>query len=297
MSRDLAARIGAASQRTIHPAVSEWARALAEEAGALAVLFYGSNLRTGSLDGVLDFYLLMPGKAERGMWPTVSYREARIAGEDLRAKIATMTLAKFGQAARGDTRDTTIWARFVQPSALVWASDDDARAGVEQALADAACTAARLAVAVGPDRGTEEDYWRALFRATYRAEFRVEKPGRENSILEANAAHFDGLLTAALSAQGMTFGWEAGEIVPRLSAKERRRILRWWNVRRRLGKPINLARLARATTTFDGAARYGAWKLHRHTGIEVDMTPWREKHPILAAPGAAWEIWRKSRRG
>ena len=296
MSSDLAARMRAATRREIDPAVSGWARDLAQEAGALAALFYGSNLRTGSLDGVLDFYLLMPGRAERGMWPTVSYREREEGGTVLRAKIATMTLAKFAEAASGETRDTTIWARFVQPSALVWAKDESVEADVLDALAGAACTAARLAIAVGPARGTEAEFWRALFRATYRAEFRVEKPGRENSILEANAAHFDGLLPAALAAQNIRFGWRSGEIEPRLTRKERRRILRWWKVRQRMGKPLNLARLARATTTFDGAARYGAWKLERHTGIAVEMTPFREKHPILAAPGAAWEIWRKSRR-
>ena len=230
------------------------------------------------------------------MWPTVSYREREEGGVVLRAKIATMTLAKFAEAAAGETRDTTIWARFVQPSALVWAKDEAVDADVLDALAKAACTAARLAIAVGPSRGTEAEFWRALFRATYRAEFRVEKPGRENSILEANAAHFEGLLPAALVAQNIRFGWTSGAIEPRLSRSERRRILHWWKVRQRLGKPLNLARLARATTTFDGAARYGAWKLERHTGIALQMTPFREKHPILAAPGAAIEIWRKARR-
>ena len=296
MSTGLAARMRAATRRRIEPRVARWAQGLAEEAGALAVLFYGSNLRTGSLDGVLDFYLLMPGRAERGMWPTVSYREQEDDGIALRAKIATMTLAKFAEAAAGNTRDTTIWARFVQPSALVWAKDDGVREEVLGALGQAACTAARLSIAVGPARGTEEAFWRALFRATYRAEFRVEKPGREQAILEANAAHFDGLLPDALAAQNIRFGWSRGQIEPRLTRKDRRRILRWWTTRRRMGKPLNLARLARATTTFDGAARYGAWKLKRHTGIAVEMTPFREKHPILAAPGAAWEIWRKSRR-
>jgi len=53
----------------------------------------------------------------------------------------------------------------------------------------------------------------------------------------------------------------------------------------------------RATATFDGAARYGAWKLERHTGIAVELTPWRERHPILAAPKVLWGVWRRMRRG
>ncbi|MEO0643323.1 MAG: hypothetical protein AAFY47_07910, partial [Pseudomonadota bacterium] len=61
----------------MHAEVRAFAEALAHEAGALAVLFYGSNLRTGSLDGVLDFYVLLPGDAreEPAIWPRVSYHE------------------------------------------------------------------------------------------------------------------------------------------------------------------------------------------------------------------------------
>lgn len=296
MSGALAAHVGAALDRALHPAVAAFARELGEAAGARAVLFYGSNLRTGSLDGVLDFYVLLNGARETGLWPRVSYRERAHEGHLLRAKIATMTLATFADAARGGTIDTTIWARFVQPSALGWVGDDAARTEMTEALAAAACTAARLAVAVGPGRGREEDYWRALFGATYRAELRFEEPGREETILSTNRAHFDGLLPLALVEAGIPFVQDRAEIKPQIEPFERRRILRWWRRRRRLGKPLNLLRLARATTTFDGAARYAAWKVERHTGVPVELTPWSERHPLLAAPGAAWRFWRERRR-
>jgi hypothetical protein len=297
VSGSLAARVGAALDREIHPLVAQFARLLGEEAGACAVLFYGSNLRTGVLDGVLDFYLLMPGPPEKGMWPRVSYSEIELGGEHLRAKIATMSLARFREAAEGRTIDTTIWARFVQPSTLAWCAGDEEREEVAAALEQAACTAARLAVALGPATGTEGDYWRALFRATYRAELRVEKAGRENAILDANREHFAGLLTAALAAQGIAFGWHGGRIVPRMAAGKQARVRRWWRTRRRMGKPLNIARLLRATRTFDGAARYAAWKIHRHTGVEVALSPWQERHPILAAPGVIGAVWRARRRG
>ena len=72
-------------------------------------------------------------------------------------------------------------------------------------------------------------------------------------------------------------------------------MLQWWRRRARLGKPLNLLRLAKATTTFDGAADYAAWKLQRHTGITLEVTPFRARHPLLAAPGALFELWRKRR--
>lgn len=296
MSFRLHQRIDRQLDAPVHPAVGAFAARLAREAGACAALFYGSNLRSGELEGVLDFYLLLPGDQQERIWPRVSYHEWEHEGQTLRAKVARMALSTFARAARGDSRDTTIWARFVQPSALVWIAEDRLRAPVAEAVADAAQTAARLAAALGPESGTAADFWRALFRATYRAEFRVEKPGREDSILAVNAAHFDGLLPLAWEAQGIDFAREGKRLAPRLDPARRRDVLRWWARRRRLGKPLNLVRLLKASTTFDGAARYAAWKIERHTGVAVALTPWRERHPVLAAPGVLLRVWRERRR-
>lgn len=283
---------------SVQPAVREFAEALAHDEGALAVLFYGSNLRTGSLDGVLDFYVLLPGDGsdEPRIWPRVSYHERPHGDVTLRAKVATMQLATFASAASGALTDTTIWARFVQPCALVWQRNKDAADDVMVAVAAAAMTAAQLAVALGPEQGTADDYWRALFQATYKAEFRVEKPGRENDILGVNEAHFDGLLPAALSAAGIAFETKGETIVPALSDAERGNLLNWWTKRQRMGKPMNFARLLKASTTFDGAAKYAAWKIERHTGMPVEVTPFRERYPVLAAPSVLWSLWRHKKK-
>ena len=295
MTDALGERVRESLARDVRAEVAAYARMLGEEADALGVLFYGSNLRTGSLEGVLDFYVLLPGPQRERIWPRVSYREWDYRGEILRAKIATLSLEQFAKAARGQSRDTTIWARFVQPSALIWARGEAQRAAITEAVSQAAQTAARLAAALGPESGTAGDFWRALFQATYRAEFRVEKPGREDSILSVNQTHFDGLLPLAWEAQGIEFTQTGERLSPHLSAEKRDELQRWWQARARAGKALNLLRLAKATTTFDGAADYAAWKLHRHTGIALEVTPFREKHPLLAAPGALVELWRKRR--
>lgn len=296
MTEALAARIGAALDRPIDPAVAAFAAELGEEAAASAVLFYGSNLRTGSLEGVLDFYVLLPGPPERGIWPRVSYRERRGDGVVLRAKVATMTLATFAAAATGKTIDTTVWARFVQPSAIAWSCDQAAVTATREAIVAATMTAARLAVALGPAEAPEEVYWRGLFAATYQAEFRVEPAGRENTILATHRDHFDGLLPCALSAAGIPFEQDGGTIAPRPGAAECKEISRWWAARRRLGKLLNLTRLARAMATFKGGMRYAAWKVERHTGLPVKVTPLRERYPLLAAPGVLWLLWRARRK-
>jgi hypothetical protein len=278
------------------PAVRDVAAVLAEPTDVVAVLFYGSNLRTGATEGVLDFYVLTSGPLERGIWPTVSYREFDLHGERLRAKIATMRLATFAKAAAARTLDTTIWTRFVQPSALVWVRDDATTEAVVAAIADAAKSAARFAAALGPESGTADAYWRALFRQTYAAELRVERKGREGQILGFDPDRYDMLLPLAWTADGTAFSDMAGVLQPVLTASRRSSLLRAWRHRRRAGKPINIVRLMRAAFTFEGAARYGAWKVERHTGIPVPLTPWREKHPILAAPGVFWRVWRARAR-
>lgn len=296
MKGALEARIASGLAREVHTAVRAFGSRLGEERGAIAVLFYGSNLRTGELDGVLDFYLLLPGEPESGVWPRVSYHEWRFGEHDLRAKVATMTLSKFAQAASGALLDTTIWARFVQPSALIASTSEAANKAVVSAVAQASVTAARLAVVLGPDRGTEDQFWTALFQATYTAEFRIESNNRARSIIELNAAHFDGLLPLALNDAGIPFTSSGTDLTPAISGEERSRVRRWWRKRRLAGKPLNLRRLVRAAGTFEGAARYAAWKVERHTGVLVEVTPWREKHPVLAAPGVLFRVWRARRR-
>jgi hypothetical protein len=292
----LAARVRASLGRETPAAVREFAAHLAEDSGCAAVLFYGSNLRTGSLEGVLDFYLLYDGPRESGLWPQVSYHEWSWQGVALRAKVASMALATFAAAARDETRDTTIWARFVQPAALVWARNEPAACQVAAAVSEAAVTAARFAVALGPHAGTAEEYWRALFRATYTAEFRVETRGREEAILAADPRHYRELLPLALAAAGIACAEdEKDRLQPRLGSAERARLRRRWRQLRRIGKPLNLIRLLRAAGTFAGAARYAAWKVERHTGVIVPLTPFRERHPILAAPGVLWRVWRSRR--
>lgn len=268
-----------------------------------AVLFYGSVLRTGDLDGVMDFYVLttaprpgLRGLAGRLLWPDVSYHEFEADGRVYRAKVASMTVEQFERAATGKGVDTTIWTRFVQPCALVWTANPEIAVQVREAVAQAAITAARFAAVVGPAQGTPVAYWTALFRQTYAAEFRVEASGREAQIIANAPEHFDAVLPAAWQAGEVVYEAEAGELRPRLAAPERARLLRAWRLRRRLGKPLNLARLVKAAFTFEGAGRYAAWKIERHTGVAITVTPWRERHLILASPGVFWQLWKARRK-
>jgi len=279
------------------PAVVELARALADPARDAAILYYGSTLRTGDLSGVLDFYRLtrrphrrgVRGFVERLLWPEVSYHEVEIAGRTLRAKVATLPLEVFRKAAEGRTLDTTIWARFVQPTQRVWSADAQAAQEAVQAVQAAMTTAARYAAALGPEWGPADAFWLALFRKTYAAEFRMETTDRADTVIAAGAERYATVLPAAWAAGGVAFD-RAGE-----GLRPVKRGLPGWTLPNLMGKPLNVARILKAAFTFDGAARYAAYKVERHTGIEIAVTPFRERHPFLAAPGAWLELQKRRR--
>jgi len=265
-----------------------------------AVLFYGSALRDPDLDGVLDFYVLHdrePGwRPFSFLWPDVSYHELAIGGITVRAKVARMALAMFERAAAGRTLDTTIWARFAQPARLVRARDAAVRARVQGAVIDAILTAARFAALLGPERGSARDYWAALFGATYGTEFRIETRKRADRILASDPYYYDAVLPEAWQRLGLIAAAQAAPLRPEIAPLRRRRWGRRWTVRRWAGKPLNILRLVKAAWTFDGAARYALWKIERHSGVHIPLTPWRERHPVLAAPGVLFRLWRAERR-
>lgn len=279
------------------------AQQIARRLNGVAVLFYGSVLRTGDLDGLLDFYVLTDrpvaagarGLASRYLWPDISFEEVRLDGRRLRAKVATMPLQTFAEASRGELIDTTIWTRFVQPSALIWTADAAAADAVTQAIAAAAVTAGRFAAVLGPADGTARSYWKALFRETYSAELRVERPGREDQILAYDPARYERLLRLAWAEGDIAFDDDGALLTPRPTVAQCQQLSRAWLVRLRTGKLLNAARLVKAAFLLDGAARYAAWKIQRHTGVAIRLTPWREHHPLLAAPAMLWQVWRDAK--
>ena len=298
MSGELRAWIEAELAHPAPEAVRTLAAALADPARDAAVLYYGSTLRTGDLTGILDFYRLtsrphrrgLRGLVEQALWPEVSYHE--IGG--LKAKVATLPLSTFRRAAEGRTLDTTIWARFVQPCQLVWAADAAGAGEAADAVTAAVATASRFAAALGPAEGAALAFWGALFRRTYAAEFRVETTDRADTVVAHGQARYARVLPLAWQAAGVAFSADGELLAPRRAG------LPGWTLPSLAGKPLNMARILKAAFTFDGAARYAAYKVRRHTGVEIAVTPFRERHPFLAAPGAWLELRRRqaeARRG
>lgn len=260
-----------------------------------AVLYYGSTLRAGSPEGILDFYVLVdevsawPGSAlahlaNRLLPPNVGYLEVPQEGGMLRAKYAVMTPAQFRQRTGARGRDTTIWARFCQPALCVWsrsAADAAAAAGL---VADAVVRAATWAARLGPATAPAADFWRALFAHTYGAELRVEKAARPQDIVAKQPARYEQLLPLAWQVAGITFEEQSGQLAPQLTARERDKAIDRWNALARHGRRLNVMRLLKAAFTFEGAMDYAVWKIERHRGIRIEVRPWQRRFPLLAAP-------------
>ena len=257
----------------VDPRVSAMAGAIAVEYGdaSRAVLFYGSCLREAKLDGLmLDFYLIVSDyraaysqrwlrAANRLIPPNVFPFEHG----GLVAKYAVLSEADFYRLNGPETRNVSVWARFAQPSRLVWAKDDAAR---ERAIAAVARAAPTLLGAAIPNAGPlrdDLDLWRQAFALTYSAELRAERKGRSGSVVDADPERYRRFTAPALAAA-----------IPGTSGWTRRRIE---------GKTLSLVRLAKASATFAGGVDYIVWKINRHAGTDIAVKPWQRKYPLLAA--------------
>ena len=161
-----------------------------------AVLFYGSCLRQQKLDGLmLDFYLIVSnyrsayGKrwlaaANRLIPPNVFYFEH----DGLAAKYAVLSEADFYRLNGPETRNVSVWARFAQPSRLVWTANPKAREAVIAAVSRAAPTL--LAAAGVRSKGKPLDNWRRAFALTYSAELRAERKGKEASVVDQDRERY-----------------------------------------------------------------------------------------------------------
>jgi hypothetical protein len=301
---ELASAIAAELRRPAPEPVTAFAAQLAARAkgACAAVLFYGSALRDGALDGVLDFYVLLdherawPGSrwaalANRVLPPNVGYVESQIDGRTLRAKYAVMSLERFATSMSPRSIDTTLWARFSQPCACLVARSSDEERRVAAAVQSALLTAARWAALLGPASGRAEDFWRALYARTYAAELRVERSTRGADLLANDHERYARLLPLAWREAGVTFTQTSdGTLHTALGEREREVARRRWQRRHRLGRPLNLLRLLKAASTFDNAIDYVAWKVERHSGYRIEPSAFQRRHPLLAAPALYWRL-------
>lgn len=268
-----------------------------------AVLFYGSCLRNGDpTDGVADLYVVVDsyhGAYDRPLLrclnaclpPNVFYLEHRAGATVLRAKYAVLSLADL-ERGTGGWFHSYLWGRFAQPVRLVHARDAAVRDRVHRALAAAVVTLLRRALPCLPDEFDADECWQRALALSYAAELRPES-GRARELVAGARDHYRRLLAAAQPAvPGLIPAAQAGRFRSSLSKRARHMTrLEWW-LRRVQGRVLSVLRLMKSAFTFENGVDYAAWKLERHTGARIEVTPRLRRHPLIFGWGVLWRLLR-----
>ena len=267
-----------------------------------AVLFYGSCRRAhDDAGGIVDLYVLvdgyraaygalLPALANRILAPNVYYLETSFAGRTARAKYAVVSLDQFE---RGTARwfHPYLWGRFAQPCGLLVAADDTVRRRVIGALGSAVATFAARTLPRLPAEFDAEALWTGGLLLTYAAELRSERPDKIRALVADALPELEAQTRALALEQGWT-PVAGGRHRNPSTRGQRASSACGWAARRVQGKALSVLRLLKASFTFDGGLPYLAWKIERHSGVKIEITPFMRRHPRLGAIGALWRTRR-----
>lgn len=284
-------------QRDVPAAVETAAADIAARYGdaVAGTLFYGSCLRTGEIeDKILDFYVLVDsydtayekgwlGVANRVLPPNVFYHEMDVDGVTVRSKYAVLSLQDFVFRVSPACLNVSVWARFCQPCLLLAPRDEAVSDAVAANIATAVTTMLGNLLTLKPWALQSRELWVAAFEETYAAELRSERGGKGLEIYLLDQERYDAVTPLALAALEVAAdGPEAAPPVKQPGRFERFPAKLAWFFRRMNGKIVSFLRLVKASMTFDGGIDYLAWKIRRHSGVEIEIRDWMRKHPVVA---------------
>lgn len=257
------------------------ATAITDKHPESAVILYGSgnSVLAGAdpTDVLFDFYVIAPTYAEyyksRGLgflnWmipPNVFYMELPTPAGLLRAKYAVLSISHFEKLVSRKTFHSYFWARFAQPARIVRAPDA-LRPRIEASIATAIGTFVHRAAPLATDNSNKgaRAIWHAGLSQSYKAELRAEPPERVDRLLNSYGDWMDRVTGSPTTTQSVGLSKMA------------------WRLRSIQGAFLSIARLLKATATFQGGVDYIVWKIERHSGISVPVRPWERRHPFFGA--------------
>ncbi|MBL4788239.1 MAG: hypothetical protein JKY60_04070 [Kordiimonadaceae bacterium] len=164
-------------------------------------------------------------------------------------------------------------------------------ATVENSIAQAVSTMLANLLALKPWAVESGDLWVEAFEQTYASELRSEPRGKGREIYLLDMERYDALTPLALECLGV----DPTAAPKRPSSKQKDAFgpRMKWMMRRWNGKLVSFLRLLKATATFDGGIDYIAWKIRRHSGVEIEVKDWMRKHPIIAGVSLFWNLRKK----
>jgi hypothetical protein len=272
-------RIAAELDRPVPAGIREIAAIIVDKhaPGVAAVLAYGSCIRDTGLDeSLVDLYVLThgPEHVSRGFFartacrilpPNVYYAECTHGSRKLRSKYSIMPLQDFAGRMRS-TDSPYFWARFAQPSRLVFAADDRCRSIMMSALVQASATMIAECRRLAMPGDDELAIFARGLKASYATELRAERSARADMIANAGRSYFI----------------ELAALFPPAGGPDPAHAEADWRRRRMIGKTLSVARLIKAGFTFEGGTDYLAWKIGRHSGENLVPKAWHRRHPVLS---------------
>lgn len=306
--RQLLQEVAAQSSRFVGPGFSLLAGELQARFGDSldAVILYGSCLHTRTPeDGVVDLYAVVDDYGNAydkrrlqllNSWlpPNVFYMEVENGETMLRCKYAVLSRHDFARGCR-EWFHSYIWARFAQPVRILYTRDDATRTRINRSLAGAVMTFLDTTLPMlGEQTVNAESIWIQALALTYATELRPEAGGRGRYLTDLNLADYSRLTGAAASA--LTDRLQVlpdGEYRCIVAESVRRRAAWKWWLRRMQGRVLSVARLIKAVFTFNHCVEYAAWKIKRHTGVSIEITPRLRRHPILFGSSVLWQLLRR----
>ncbi len=277
-------------------------------------LVYGSCLRSGDIyDGLLDLYLIcdsyraafrrpLLAAANWLLPPNVFYAEQSpmdgvAAGKMLRSKVTVMSLHDFQRGCSGAWFESYIWGRFAQPTHILYARNEQLRANVEKSLTEAARTLLCNALPALPPEGSLTTLWERALSLSYATELRTERSTRAQELVQSSLDFYAALTRAHAAYLGFSFELYEQERELRYRSQiagfRRHRTTLAWALRRVQGKFLSILRLVKALFTFEGGLDYIAWKLERHSGVEIRIPDKVRRVPLVHLWGFFWGLYRR----
>ncbi len=299
-------RLAGELRESVRPAVAWLAGEIAARHGVtvLGVLFYGSCLRKETDEGILDYWVVVDDYRSaytrpihawinRVAPPNVFFLEREFEGRTLRTKYGVISRRAFERGTSLTAWHPYVWARFAQPARLLTCRDDDARRFFEESIGQAIITFVGRLVCHLPSRGgllrfSFPAFWQEAFRRTYDSERRPEAEESIRSLYLADEERYDAVAAAALHHLTALGHFEAASEHPRsfsvtLSPRRLSGLRLRWKLMRSYSRLLGLERLLKTAFTFGDWVPYVLWKLERHSGRKIELTPRQREHPLLFA--------------
>ena len=274
-----------------------------------AILFYGSCLRSGDdRGGLVDLYVLVAryrtaeprqilAALNKLLPPNVFYIEVPFEDRVVRAKYAVLSLTDLKNGTSRRWYHSYIWGRFAQPIGLIYVRDEQVAMRVQSALAQAVLTFISRVLPVVPSPFTARDLWRQGLSLSYRAELRAERPEKLASLFDVSRDYYENITHTALQLLPLPVAirQKDGVYYYASAISDRQHLICRvdWMVRCWQGKLLSILRLLKGLLTFRGGINYVLWKIERHSGVKINVSPRLKRYPLVATCVIFWRLYRR----